>query len=103
MPMKLRVWRNNQFTSWQPNIWDIVSLLLIFLLFILLALSAMQMSTPYHVGQSLSISLNPRYLPACAFRTVLRMLIPMSAAVVFTFILGSWAGKNKHAERFIIQ
>ncbi len=102
MPMKLRVWRNNQFTSWQPNIWDIVSLLLIFLLFILLALSAMQMSTPYHVGQSLSISLNPRYLPAYALRTVLRMLIAMSAAVVFTFIIGTWAGKNKHAERFII-
>lgn len=102
MAMKLRVWRNNQFASWQPNVWDIVSLLLLFFIFILLASGAMQMSTPYHIGQALPISLNPSHLPSYAVRTVLRMAIGMMAALLFTFTIGTFAAKNKHAERFII-
>lgn len=102
MAMKLRVWRNNQFASWQPNIWDIVSLLLLFFIFILLTSGAMQMSAPYHVGQSLAISLEPSHLPSYALRTVLRMAIGMGASLIFTFTIGVLAAKNKHAERFII-
>lgn len=102
MPMRLRVWRNNQFASWQPNIWDIVSLLLIFLLFILLARAALQMSAPYEVGQTLKISLDPHMLPHYAIRTVFRMAIGMACSLLFTFTIGTLAAKNRHAERFII-
>ena len=100
--MKLQIWRNNQFTAWQPNIWDIVSLSLLFSIFVLLAWSAKQMATPYHLGEAIPISLSTKHLPAYAIRTILRIVIALFASLLFTFTIGTLAAKNKHAERIII-
>lgn len=100
--MKLRVWRNNQFIAFQPNIWDIVALLLVFLLLALLAWNALQITAPYHVGEELPIYLAPKYLPYYALRTIFRMAIGLTASLIFTFAVGYLAAKNKHAERIII-
>jgi NitT/TauT family transport system permease protein len=100
--MKLRIWKNNQVSMWQPNAWDFVAMLIIFALFAALAYSARQMASPYHLGETLSISLQPSHLPNYALRTVFRMFIALLASLVFTFAIGSLAAKNKHAERVII-
>jgi NitT/TauT family transport system permease protein len=102
MAMKLRIWRNNQFTAWQPNLWDVVALLLLFAIFVALAWGAGQMSTPYQVGDQLSISLSATYLPGYALRTTLRMFIALTASLLFTFVFGMLAAKNKHVEKIII-
>jgi len=100
--MKLRIWRNNQLAAWKPNVWDVVVLLLVFAILVLLAHGAGQMATPYRLGDRLPISLSTKYLPAYALRTTLRMFIALFASLLFTFLLGSLAAKNKHAERIII-
>lgn len=102
MAMKLRVWRNNQFVNWQPNIWDIIALILVFFVFIILAWGARQMAVPYHIGEPLEISPRISALPYYALCTVYRMLIALGVTLLFTFTIGTFAAKNKHAERFII-
>ncbi|OGT07102.1 MAG: sulfonate ABC transporter permease [Gammaproteobacteria bacterium GWF2_41_13] len=102
MATKLRVFRNNQFTNWQFNVWDVIALGLIFSALVLLAWSAIQMSAPYHVGEVLPISLSPKYLPYYALRTVYHMLVALFFSLLFTFTVGTLAARNKHAERLII-
>lgn len=97
------IWRNNRFfTTWRPNIWDFVAMLLVFALLVLCALGAKQMSVPYHLGQTIPIHLEAKYLPSYALNTVIRMLIAMLISLLFTFVVGTLAVKNKHAERVII-
>ena len=100
--MKLRIWRNNQLAAWQPNIWDMVVLLLVFVVLVVLAHGAGQMAAPYQLGDRLPISLSVKYLPIYALRTTLRMFIALFVSLLFTFLIGSLAAKNKHAERIII-
>jgi NitT/TauT family transport system permease protein len=100
--MAVRVWQSNRFVSWQPNVWDIVALLIVFFLLAMFAYGAMQLTVPYHVGESLPISLDPGYLPYYALRTVIRLLIALVISLLFTFVVGTLAAHNKHAERVII-
>ncbi len=85
-----------------PNFWDMVALLFALGLIALLAWDAKQMSAPYHLGQPVTISLDPQHLPGYALRTVLRMLIALFFSLLFTFIFGTWAAKSKRAGRIII-
>lgn len=85
-----------------PNFWDMVALLFALGLIALLAWDAKQMSAPYHLGQAVTISLDPHYLPGYALRTVLRMLIALFFSLLFTFVFGTWAAKSKRAGRIII-
>ncbi len=85
-----------------PNYWDLIALLLVLGTFTLLAWVARQMAVPYELGQAIPISLEPSHLPGYALRTVLRMLIALIFSLLFTFIFGTWAAKNRHAERIII-
>lgn len=85
-----------------PNFWDVVALLFALGLIALLAWDAKQMSAPYHLGQTITISLDPHRLPGYALRTVLRMLIALFFSLLFTFTLGTWAAKSKRAGRIII-
>jgi NitT/TauT family transport system permease protein len=97
-----QIWRNNRFLAWRPNGWDFIALVLIFVIFIILAWQARQMSAPYHIGQAIKIHLAPRYLPGYCLRTVVRMFIAMGVSLLVTFVVGALAAKNKHAERVII-
>lgn len=85
-----------------PNYWDIIALLFVFAVISLFAWNAHQMSTPYHVGEAIVVSLDTSLLPLYAARTVVRMLIAMFFSLLFTFTFGTWAAKSKRAERIII-
>lgn len=98
----LKIWRNNQLNQFRPNLWDGAAFIIVVLIFSFLAFGAMAMNAPYQVGQSLPINLSPVFLPYYALRTVLRMLIAILLAVLFTFTVGTLAAKNRHAERLII-
>src|SRR3990167_6791478 len=88
--------------KWYPNYWDTIALLLVLAVISLFAWVAKQMATPYQLGQTIPISLNPAVLPFYAGRTVVRMLIALFFSLLFTFIFGTWAAKSRHAERIII-
>jgi len=85
-----------------PNYWDLVALFLVLGVIMLLAWDARQMSAPYQLGQAIHISLDPKYLPGYALRTVMRMFLALIFSLLFTFIFGTWAAKSKRAERLII-
>jgi NitT/TauT family transport system permease protein len=85
-----------------PNYWDILALLFVFAAISLFAWNAKQMTTPYHLGEVIPISLDPSMLPFYASRTVVRMLIALLLSLLFTFIFGTWAAKSKRAEGIII-
>lgn len=60
------------------------------------------MTTPYQLGDPTPISLNPSFLPFYALRTILRLFIALIFSLVFTFIIGALAAKNRRAEQIII-
>lgn len=85
-----------------PNYWDFLALFFVLSVIMLLAWNAKQMTSPYHVGQAIPISLDPKYLPGYALRTVLRMLLALIFSFLFTFTFATWAAKSRRAERLII-
>lgn len=89
-------------TNVLPNQWDVLALVLVLGIIGILAWGAKQMNVPYHFGEPLPISLDPHHLPEYALLTVLRMLIAMCFSILFTFIVGTWAAKNKSTEKIII-
>jgi NitT/TauT family transport system permease protein len=88
--------------TYYPNGWDILALLILCIFLALFAFVAKGISAPYQLGTLLPISLNPLYLPYYALHTVSRMLIAMIFSLLFTFIFGTLAAKNRHAERILI-
>lgn len=84
------------------NRWDLLLLILIFSLIFFLGWAGKQMASPYQLGQPLPISLDPLKLPFYALRTVLRMFIALTLSIIFTFIVGALAAKNRRAEQVIV-
>lgn len=84
------------------TVWDLLVLVFFIGLFFLLAYISKQMSTPYSLGQAVSISISPSYLPEYALRTVLRMFVALIFSLLFTFIFGTMAAKSKRAEMIIV-
>lgn len=84
------------------NRWDLLLLILILAIFFFLSWTSEQMGRPYEIGEPIHISLNPIYLPGYALRTVLRLFIALLFSVLFSFVVGTLAAKNRHAERIII-
>jgi len=84
------------------NRWDLLLLVLIFSVLFFLGWAGSQMATPYQLGEQISISLTPTNLPFYALRTVLRMFIALIFSILFTFIVGALAAKNRRAEQIII-
>ncbi len=60
------------------------------------------MAASYQLGDIIPIHLEPSYLPIYALRTVIRLFTALLLSLLFTFIFGSLAAKNRHAERLII-
>lgn len=90
------------FSTIPINLWDVVALLIILAAIAFIAWGSQQMSHPFHIGAPITIHLAPSYLPGYAVQTVFRMLIAMCFSLLFTFVFGTLAAKNKHAERIII-
>src|SRR5438128_1380549 len=84
------------------NRWDILLLILVFSVLFFLGWAGSQMATPYSLGTPLPISLAPSNLPFYALRTVLRMFIALFFSILFTFVVGALAAKNRRAEQIII-
>ncbi|CAM2842615.1 ABC transporter permease [Legionella worsleiensis] len=101
--------RNSRFYSANPdsvgrliNRWDLLLLVLIFSVLFFLGWAGSQMATPYQLGDQIPISLAPANLPFYALRTVLRLFIALIFSIVFTFVVGALAAKNRRAEQIII-
>jgi len=84
------------------NRWDLLLLILIFAILFFLGWAGAQMATPYQLGDQIPISLAPSNLPFYALRTVLRLFIALIFSIVFTFVVGALAAKNRRAEQIII-
>lgn len=98
-----QTYHKHEVTTWSvPNYWDVLAMAIIFALIILVAIGAKQMAASYHLGDTILIHLTPSYLPIYALRTTIRLFIALFLSLIFTFIVGSWAAKNRHAEQLII-
>lgn len=84
------------------NRWDMLLFILITAILFFLGSACQQMTLPYSLGEPLPISLDPIKLPFYALRTVLRMFIALIISIVFTFVVGALAAKNRRAEQIII-
>lgn len=84
------------------NRWDILLIILIFSVLFFLGWAGAQMATPYQLGDQIPISLAPSNLPFYALRTVIRMFIALIFSILFTFIVGTLAAKNRRAEQIIV-
>ena len=85
-----------------PNIWDLIVLVIVLGILTVIAWGATQMATPYHIGEELTISLDPRFLPQYTIKTVLRMLIAMGFSLIFTFTIAPLAAKNLSAGKLLL-
>lgn len=88
--------------AWRPNPWDFIVFFIIFAIFFALASVGGDMNTPYEVGETLPITLDPSALPEYGVRTVIRMFIALFFSVLFSFTIGTLAAKYKRAEQIII-
>lgn len=84
------------------NRWDFLLLIIIFAVLFFLGWAGSQMATPYQLGDQMPISLAPIHLPFYALRTVLRLFIALVFSILFTFLVGALAAKNRRAEQVII-
>jgi NitT/TauT family transport system permease protein len=86
----------------RPNFWDLVALPIVLGALALVAWGGMAMSARYHVGEVLSIGLDPWRLPEYALRTVLRMVCALVASLVFSLVYAAVAAKSRQGEKILI-
>ncbi|NQY42820.1 MAG: ABC transporter permease subunit [Legionellales bacterium] len=86
----------------RPNPWDLIALIIIIAIVVSFAWTGLQMAQPYNLGEQITISLLPSKLPNYALRTSLRMILALGLSLLFTFIIGTLAAKNRKAESIII-
>ncbi|GGL51432.1 ABC transporter permease [Sporolactobacillus putidus] len=79
----------------------LVIFLLLSLLYLLTQLGS-GMHAPFSPQQQTSLSLDPKWLPYYAGRSLLRMFIAFAASLIFTFIYGRIAAYNRTAEKIMI-
>lgn len=84
------------------NQWDCIVFTLFFGLMAAIVFAADNMTNTYQLGQSITISTDPRYLPEYALATVMRMTLALGCSLLFTLMVGSLAAKSKVAEKIII-
>ncbi|CRK81528.1 ABC transporter permease [Neobacillus massiliamazoniensis] len=99
--MRLNIFSNGK----QKNKFGWADLIVIFIIFaILFAVAKLGsgMQVPFSAVQQPTISLDPKWLPYYAGRSLLRMFIAFVASLLFTFIYGRIAAYSKTAEKFMI-
>ncbi len=94
--------RKDLTTNPLPNYWDIIAFTLVVGGLMLFAWHANAMISDYHIGEELPIDLSIYVLPNYAVRSFMRMFIALFFSLLATFIFGTWAAKNKLAEKIII-
>jgi len=88
--------------SLKPNFWDLALIPVIFAVLALLAYGGAQMTTPYDVGETLPLSLDPGNLPYYLLRSALRMLAALGASLFFTLTYATLAAKVPALEKVLI-
>jgi NitT/TauT family transport system permease protein len=86
----------------QPNVWDVVALILVTGAMVLIVYGGEQTTAPLSALDVAPVSLDPANLPAYALRTTLRMLLAIVCSIVFTFIYAAVAAKSRRAEMVLI-
>lgn len=81
---------------------DILVILLLLSIFYAAAKLGSSMKVPFSPDQQPGISLDPKWLPYYAGRSLLRMFIAFAASLVFTFVYGRIAAHNRIAEKIMI-
>lgn len=95
----------NTFSNIKQNKFGWADLIVLFLLLAILYAAAKLgsgMEAPFSAVQQPTISLDPKWLPYYAGRSLLRMFIAFAASLIFTFIYGRIAAYNPTAEKFMI-
>ena len=83
------------------NRWDWALLPLVLAALVLLGFGAAQMARPFHVGDALPLTLDPRYLPYYLLRTTLRMFMALAASLVFSCVFAVLAAKYRRRARIV--
>src|ERR1700734_2442870 len=86
----------------QPNIWDIVALILVTGAMVLIVYGGEQTTAPLSALDITPVSLDPSNLPLYALRTTMRMLLAIVCSIIFTFIYAALAAKSRRAEMVLI-
>ncbi|MDE2243372.1 MAG: ABC transporter permease subunit, partial [Bradyrhizobium sp.] len=86
----------------QPNIWDIVALILVTGAMVLIVYGGEQTTAPLSALDVTPVTLDPVHLPAYALRTTMRMLLAIVCSIIFTFIYAALAAKSRRAEIVLI-
>src|SRR5438105_4481555 len=83
-------------TRYVPGGWDLLAFVLVFAFFVYAAQAARGLAGSLAHLEAVPISLAPSALVGYSARTALRMLIAMSASLVFTF---TYAGRSAPSSR----
>src|SRR6202012_52247 len=86
----------------QPNIWDIVALILVTGVMVLIVYGGEQTTAPLSTLDVSPVTLDPSNLPLYALRTTMRMLLAIVCSIIFTFIYAALAAKSRRAEMVLI-
>jgi NitT/TauT family transport system permease protein len=84
------------------NRWDWALLPLVLAGLVLLAYGSAQMARPYHVGDSLPLTLDPWHLPYYLLRTTLRMAAALVVSLLFSFAFAVAASRWRAAEKVLV-
>ena len=91
------VWRQ-RLPSWR----DVAAVIVVIAALSLLATAGHQATAPTIAADRAAVSLDPGMLPLDALRTVSRMLVAMTASLLFTFTYATLAAKSRRAEAILI-
>src|ERR1700749_69032 len=86
----------------QPNIWDIVALILVTGAMVLIVYGGEQTTAPLSRLDVSPVSLDPSNLPLYALGTTMRLLLAIAFSVIFPFIYEALAAKIRRAELVLI-
>lgn len=85
-----------------PNRFDLALLPIILAAIVIVAYAARQMDVPYQPGESLAIHLDVAWLPYYLMRTSIRMLLALTASLVFSFAFAAIATRSRTAEKVMV-
>lgn len=84
------------------NRWDWALLPIVLAVLVLLAYGARQMATPYQLGATIPLTLDPQALPYYLLRTTVRMFIAMGVSLLFSMAFAFAAAKSRAAEKLLV-
>ena len=86
----------------QPNRADVIALVLLIGIAALLVRGAEGVAEPLSRLRVEPVTLDPRYLPYYALRTVIRMFAALAASLVFTLVVATLAARSRRAGQIIV-